>query len=458
MSAHGHGMAHGSTSWEWSQDRSRQHRRNVDRSANGEAIIDASTWTSRTVRRRTRKPGVPTAPQRARRLLFRLTGGTLGVLLLIALLPYALTPIYTFPQPKPFSGPDFFNPYAGAHGRWRKANFHAHSRAWGGVTAGAQPPAQVLRRYHALGYSVAGLSNYESIDGGTRANPDFVPIYEHGYNVWKVHQLVIGAKYVTWLDFIFGQPLSYKQYMLDRLSHTGAVIAIAHPWLRDGYPVDQLRYLTDYRLMEVLRQGHAGVKRWDAALSSGHPAWIIGDDDEHNLNSPGTVGVSWTMVRTPSLRRVDILAALRAGHTYAVLGQHGQNDLLLRAVEVHNDTLTVTTDPGALTFSFVGQNGRLLKVVRDPEHASYVLRPADTYVRVVVKTPRTVMYLNPVVRYDGVRVTEPVARFHVWWTWAARLLLLGLVGLLVWTWRRRGRRAGHAAAPAPARPTPRPGG
>jgi hypothetical protein len=338
--------------------------------------------------------------------------------------PYVLAPAYGFPKPAPFSGARLWNPYATSLGRWWKANFHAHSHAWGGLTAGHRSAADVRGLYRKLGYDIAGLSNYQQIDGGSLADPDFIPVYEHGYNVHKVHELVIGARRVTWVDFPFGQTLSQKQYVLDRLEENGGIVALAHPWLRNGYPVDQLRYLTHYTLMEVVRQGHVGTHRWDAALSAGHLSWIIADDDEHNLDLTHDVGVSWTMVMAPSKRRADILAALRAGHTYGVVGRNGANDVLVREVALHQDTLCVRTDPGAHLFRFVGQDGALRKIVRDSMQARYVIRPTDTYVRIEIVTARTHMYLNPIVRYAGSGPVRPRAAVDRGGTWRNRGLLM----------------------------------
>jgi hypothetical protein len=386
-----------------------------------------------------------TAGTRWVRGVLRLVLAVLVVIGLAACWPYVLAPAYGFPAPAPFSGPRLWNPYATSLGRWWKANFHAHSHAWGGLTAGRRSAADVRALYHKLGYDIAGLSNYQQIDGGTLADPDFIPVYEHGYNVHKVHELVIGARRVTWLDFPFGQTLSDKQYVLDRLERNGGIVAIAHPWLRNGYPVDQLRYLSHYTLMEVARQGYVGTDRWDAALSAGHLSWIIADDDEHDLDPGHDVGVSWTMVMAPSKRRVDILAALRAGHTYGVVGRNGVNDVLVRDVVLHHDTLRVRTDPGASSVRFVGQGGALRKVVRDSVQASYVIRPNDTYVRVEIVTAHTHMYLNPIVRYAGPGPVRPRAVLNRARTWRNRGLLAACALFLIAVPRLSGTRKRRAA-------------
>lgn len=357
--------------------------------------------------------------------------GGLGVIVVATCWPYVLTPHYDFPQPAPFSGSHLWNPYATAQGRWWKANFHAHAHAWGGLTNGRWPGARVLRTYRKLGYDIACLSNYQKISGGTLADSDFIPDYEHGYNVWKVHELGIGARRVTWLDFPFGQTLSDKQYVIDRLRTAGGVVALAHPWLRNGYPFDQLRYLTGYTLMEVVRKGYAGTRRWDAALSAGHLSWIIADDDEHSLDMKHGVGVSWTMVKAASVSRANVLAALRAGHTYGVLGHGGVNDVLVREVVLRGDTLLVRTDPGARTFRFVGQNGTVRETVQDSMEARYVIQPGDTYVRTEIVTPHTRVFLNPIVRYSGAGPARPMATWDRVGTWERRGLLAACAIFLI---------------------------
>src|SRR6185295_14680352 len=87
----------------------------------------------------------------------------LAAVLVLALLPYAWAPIYRFPDPPPFSGAGWWNPYAQLGGTWQRANLHAHGRAWFGLTNGQQPDIEVVQQYRDLGYSVPGVSDYEKI-------------------------------------------------------------------------------------------------------------------------------------------------------------------------------------------------------------------------------------------------------------------------------------------------------
>src|SRR5262245_10437388 len=113
--------------------------------------------------------------------------------------PYLRAPLYRFSDPTVFAGSAFLNPYAASHGPWIRANFHAHGRAWNGFTNGRQSADEIVEAYHNLGYGVAGVSDYQHIAALDGVNT--IPIYEHGYNLGKRHQLAIGARSVEWLDF-----------------------------------------------------------------------------------------------------------------------------------------------------------------------------------------------------------------------------------------------------------------
>ena len=72
-------------------------------------------------------------------LLRRLLTRAIPAALVLLVLPYVWAPLYHFPDPAPFSGSDWLNPYAGVTAGWKRANLHAHGRAWSGLTNGAQP-------------------------------------------------------------------------------------------------------------------------------------------------------------------------------------------------------------------------------------------------------------------------------------------------------------------------------
>jgi hypothetical protein len=364
--------------------------------------------------------------------LFKLAAcAVLGVGLL-GLVPYVVCPVYHFAGPRPFRGARFYNPYAGVGDVWRTANFHAHGRVWGGVTDGRQSDSAIVAHYRALGYDIAGVSNYQLIDSGSAHDPTAIPAYEHGYNLLKAHFLVLGARRVEWLDFPFLQSRDQKQYVIDRLKSTGELVVMAHPSLRGAESRNDLHYLTHYDLLEVLNHFTVSDGEWDGALSSGHAVWALGDDDTHNIEDAGQTGAMWTMVATHALDRDSVLAALAAGRTIAVAGRDGKSDVHVRAVTLSGDTLVVQCDAPVKSISFVGQHGRLLARTQGGTSATYVLQAGDPYVRTVIVTPHTTMFLNPVVRYDGTHLAQPIAVFDGTATWELRIGVLASSALLMW--------------------------
>src|SRR5262245_19653524 len=128
-----------------------------------------------------------------------------------------------------------------------------------------------------MGYDVAGVSDYHDI--AAQDGIETLPLYEHGYNVSKRHQLAIGAREVDWLDFPLWQSLSDEQFVIDRVGRTAELVALAHPTSRDAYSNDALHRLSGYQLMEVVNGPHRIEDPWDEALSSGHAVWALANDD-----------------------------------------------------------------------------------------------------------------------------------------------------------------------------------
>jgi len=359
------------------------------------------------------------------------------VLAIAVLFPYFWAPVYRFPAPHVFSGSALWNPYAHPHGTWQLANLHAHGRSWSGLTNGRQSDADVVRAYRERGYAVAGLSDYQRLagHGGIAA----IPIYEHGYNIPKYHQLAIGAHRIEWLDFPFWQGLSQEQYILDRVKQSAELVAIAHP--RSAYTADDLRALTGYQLLEVVNGHFAAEDLWDAALSSGHAVWIVANDDTHDVTDPQRMAVAWNMIDAPSGSPEDVMAALAAGRAYAVSGngEHKDGiDAVVTGVELRDGTLVVSSAGTPATIVFIGQNGAVRKTVEQATTATYTVTPQDPYIRIVIRTPNTVMYLNPVIRYDGVHLSSPIASRDGNATWLQRTLIaVGCIAMAPVLWKRR---------------------
>ncbi len=373
----------------------------------------------------------------------------LALAALFILGPYAWGPVYEFPDPAPFAGAEFYNPYAAVPDRWQRANFHAHGRAWRGLTNGRQSDAEVVARYRELGYDVPGVSNYQRI--AARHGVATIPVYEHGYNIVKQHQLAIGAHEVEWFDFLLWQTRSHQQFVIDRVKRKTDLVALAHPSARDAYTVDDLQSLTSYDLIEVVNGPFTTADVWDAALSSGHAVWAVADDDTHDLEDPRRTAAGWNMVGAPTADTKDIVSALAAGRSYAVLrtgALESAHVTQLDAVDVRGGSMRVSLRGAPSTITFVGQNGAIRKSVKNTLAADYAWTDSDTYVRTVVETPQTVLFVNPVLRYDGGALPRPVSHVDTASTWIVRgSIALGLSAIAFALTRRR--HVSPAVAPEP---------
>ena len=364
-----------------------------------------------------------------------------GTLVLFVLAPYAWGPVYSFPEPRVFSGNHFLNPYGEQPGNWQRANFHAHGRAWYGITNGRQSDHEVVTRYRQLGYTVPGVSDYQRI--AAQHGVPTIPLYEHGYNIGKHHQLAIGAHAVEWFDFPLWQSTSHQQFVIDRVRRKTDLVALAHPGVRGSYTNDELQQLTGYDLIEIVNGPFMADDAWDAALSAGHAVWAVADDDTHDLTDHRRMAVGWNMIDAPSGSTTDIVAALKAGRSYAV-ARTGALDAahvtMLSSVRVVDGRMIVTCAGAPAAFTFIGQNGAVRRTVKDATSAAYTFAQKDTYIRTVIESPQTVIYLNPVIRYDGVSIASPPATVDAASTWLLRgSSSLGCAGLVVFAVARRRR-------------------
>ncbi|HXY29583.1 MAG TPA: hypothetical protein VEI06_02650 [Gemmatimonadaceae bacterium] len=376
----------------------------------------------------------------------RMIGAVLALVATLVAIPYAIAPIYDFPEPQAFHGPVLYNPYAGATHGWLRANFHAHARAWLGVTDGLDTRRAIVERYRQLGYAIAGVSDYQYIPPPDSTE---LAIYEHGYNLRKVHEIAIGASRVEWLDFPLVQGRQQTQYVIDRLRRSTAIIALAHP-LMAHLPKDEMRWLTGYDALEVAHQRDTATVWWDVALSTGHPVWAIGDDDLHHLRDSWDLEQSWTMVNAPSADPREVIEALRAGRMYAVTTCGGLPRVHLESLDVSGDTVIVRLDTQADRIDFVGQGGRVLASESGVALATYRLPSDEPYVRVTVADGRRRLFLNPVLRYDGTALRPPEARVDVARTWLLRgFLLVAAAGIFA---ARAARRASRRLSRPAARP------
>ena len=329
---------------------------------------------------------------------------------------YLLAPIYKFSGPVPFSGDKLYNPYQSIDSNnWRKYNFQVQSKAWLGITDGRKNSNELIDSiYTILGFDHVATSDYQKINTFRKDEPNYIPTYEHGYNIFKTHQVCINSDKVLWVDLMFGQTLSMKQWILDQLSEHSELVILAHPLLRNGYSVNDMKYLTNYDGIEVLNNLRVSDEHWDEALSSGQIAYIISNDDAHDVMNSNEVGRRFTMINSPDLNRNAIMSNLKKGTAYGMdffrIPDEPMDDKVERSKDIPKlisakltiDTLTVTVDETAVQISFIGDKGSVKKVIKNSNTATYIVNKNDPYIRTeILFSDNSIMYLNPVIRYSG---------------------------------------------------------
>ena len=319
----------------------------------------------------------------------------IGIVLLIAtllILQYVITPKYKFAEPKPFSGDYLYNPYAGTDSsKWVKANFHVHTRSYAGVTNGSNNSNAFLDSiYRYFGYGIIGISDYQKINRYESSHKWFIPVYEHGFSYYKTHHLTLNARKVLWLDLPFYETVHNKQFMVNLLKKDPEVVlTIPHPNLRQAYTFDDFKHLSNYNCLEICNNDRQFTFFYDTILSSGHPVFIMADDDAHNLMKIRDGIHCFNLINT-DLVRDSILHSIKTGRLVGVnfnVRPYTDNEAKRIAlnelpsisdISLTGDTLSVALSRKVLSFKFIGQNGVVMKSVSGTSNSSYIFRKEDS--------------------------------------------------------------------------------
>lgn len=350
------------------------------------------------------------------KILFVIILSLVSIFLIISL----FTPVYDFEEPKVFSGENLHNPYEGMDSTaWLQCNFHAHTRQAAGLTNGRNNTNERLDSvYQLFGYDHIGISNYNNITYYKSDEIDFIPAFEHGYGLFKIHQLCLGAERVRYIDYPFWQTLSMKQHNLNCLGKICRLPVPAHPsFVKGGYQVSDFKYLSNYKLLEVLNGYCKSPEHWDMALSNGHLVYLLASDDAHNMENINDPANCFTMINTLENDAEHLFEALEEGRTVGVcfpidvtktetiehkVQRLKDNLPYITKVELTNDTLFVKATKTIAKAEFVGQEGKVLSTLTDVDEAEYVIQTENQYVRTVLYfADGTELWLNPITRYEG---------------------------------------------------------
>lgn len=258
---------------------------------------------------------------------------TLAALVLIALLAVFVTsvsPIYDFAEPRPFSGPDIFNPYRDGGDSafcWKRANFHTHTRVKGILNECEHWPDETDAAYRKFGYDIVTFSNHNELTVHPYDPLLQVNVYEHGYNLFKYHKLVFGCSDVNLFDHLVPLFASQKQFQLDLLGKESDFIQMNHPLRTIGTSEDHMRKLGGYRIMELDSGKSKENEYWDWALSAGHYSFGLANDDLHFPDRSSAIAVRCNFLCCPSARYEDIRKTLLGGCYYAMrVPDYGRGD------------------------------------------------------------------------------------------------------------------------------------
>ncbi len=359
------------------------------------------------------------------RKLLSIIGKVLGTLLLLVVLLAIVTdfsPIYNFRAPRPFSGPDIFNPYASLDSTlgWKRANFHAHTRVSGPWPVNECPfdAAYTDSVYRSLGYDIVTFSNHNEIiehpyDASLQVN-----VYEQGYSPFKFHKLVFGSPSVRHWDPILPFLTSQKQFELDRLGKDADFIQINHPYRTNAFPRSQIEKLSGYQIMELDTHISTENEYWDWALTAGHYSFGLANDDLHHPERHWLTAIRCNFLNTPSGRYEDLKQTLLGGCYYAMrVPDYGNGDWEVKrqknrelpsveGIGLEGNTLYLTLSQRADSIRVNGAEHRTLAMAIDTCAIRYTLPETDPYARLTAFfSDGAVIYTNPFARYDA-RVQE----------------------------------------------------
>jgi hypothetical protein len=314
---------------------------------------------------------------------------------------YSFTTIYSFPKAEKFSGNYFYNPYENWGESTFKANFHAHAVAWGKVTYGHNSDQQVFEEYTKRGYDIAAVSNYHSIsEYGKNKASIFIPVYEHGYNILKSHVLSINPSKVSYLDFPIIQNTSHQQQIIENLKSNGDLTALAHPNFGGGRKLRDLEKLCHYDFLEVLNHYRISDKEWDRALSSGRLSWLLANDDTHDVRDETAFKI-WNIIYSEKADANSILDNMQKGMHYGVKTMEGVCTNYLESCKVIGDSIFVSFTDTVEHFDVHGGADTLEYYGHMQKDFAFKIQAKDDYIRIVAKNPKSWIFLNPIVRYDG---------------------------------------------------------
>ena len=341
---------------------------------------------------------------------------------LVAIIATSVSAVYNFDEPKPFSGPDIFNPYRNidtAH-CWKRANFHTHTRVKGIFNECEKWPAEVYDCYEKLNYDIVTFSNHNELTTHPFDSALQVNVYEHGYNLFKYHKLVFGCEKVNRFDHLLPLFAFQKQFQLYLLGDDSEVMQLNHPLRTNCLTKSQLQKLNGYHIMELDSGMSTENEYWDWALSAGHYSFGLANDDLHFPDRSAAIAVRCNFLCTPSASWQDLKNTLLDGCYYSMrVPDYGNGDWsekyeqnrtlpFVKNIGLKDSVVYIALSERADSIKIFGQDHKTCSVAFGVDSLGYAMTSSDPYARFTVYFPDgEVLYSNPFARYDASQSESP---------------------------------------------------
>ena len=347
---------------------------------------------------------------------------TILLLLLLAICVTGVSPIYDFAEPKPFAGDDIFNPYASfdASQGWKRANFHTHTKVEGTFNECDHTPAEVDKMLRAFGYDIVTFSNHNALTRHPYSEELQVNLYEHGYNLFKFHKLVFGAKQEMRFDHLLPILASQKQFQLNLLGAHSDFLQLNHPLRTHTMDARTMQQLTGYQIVELDSGRSTENEYWDEALSAGQYSFGLANDDLHYPDRSHCIAIRCNFLCTPSARYEDIRTTLLNGCYYSMrVPDYGRGDWSVKYAKnrtlprienigLQEDKIYISLSQPADSIKVTGQGHATLRVGYNTDSLGYTLKADDPYARFTAYFHEgEVIWSNPFARYDAEKESMP---------------------------------------------------
>lgn len=351
---------------------------------------------------------------------------SLMVVILVAIslaIATSFSPIYDFTEPRPFTGPDIYNPYSNIDTTccWKRANIHTHTRVEGILNECEFSADSVYHIYKTFDYDIVGFTNHNELTKHPIDKELQMDIYEHGYNALNYHIMTYGAKQVWLYDALLPLFASQKQFILDKLSEDADFVQINHPQRIRLFNYSDLKKIGGYRLMELTSsEDEIHNKHWDVALSAGRYSHGIMNDDLHYPDRAEKIAIRCSFICTPTERYEHVKESLIDGCFYSMsIPNYGDGDWdvkyalnrelpKVKDIGLRESTIYIELSAAADSIMFVGSNHRTLHTAYSATSAEYTMQDDDPYVRIMAfYGDGAVIYSNAFARYDSAAEESP---------------------------------------------------